>query len=195
MQEGSFDLNTLLKNEADRILNEYGLLNTIKKYGKPHVHGSYALNLMTHRDLDILVNNAHIHKKEFFDLGHELAENVKAFSMAYTDNAGKAVNKESNLLEGLLWCIHTDIIGAIPWKIDLWAVDDNAISNYKLKICNIEARLNEENRASIMKIKNMVCKHPLYGKKFTGIDIYAAVLNENVKTIDDFKSYINTREL
>jgi hypothetical protein len=47
------NLNTLIKQEADKILFDEGLLSILRSFGTPHISGSYSLDLMTWRDLDI----------------------------------------------------------------------------------------------------------------------------------------------
>jgi hypothetical protein len=53
MSASLLQLNEEIKNEADVILHEKGLLALLRSFGRPHVSGSYALDLMTWRDLDI----------------------------------------------------------------------------------------------------------------------------------------------
>ena len=53
MDDGVLQLNEELKTEADELLYKKGVFDLLQKYGTPHVTGSYFLNLMTWRDLDI----------------------------------------------------------------------------------------------------------------------------------------------
>ncbi|RLI51537.1 hypothetical protein DRO61_02215 [Candidatus Bathyarchaeota archaeon] len=59
-------LNLTLISEANTILNDYNLLKILEKFGTPHIHGSYSLNLMTWRDLDLYLENDEITVKIFF---------------------------------------------------------------------------------------------------------------------------------
>ncbi|ABX43543.1 hypothetical protein [Lachnoclostridium phytofermentans] len=49
-------MNTV-KEQADKLLYDLGLFNELKKYGTPHIIGSYAMNVMACNDLDIDVTN------------------------------------------------------------------------------------------------------------------------------------------
>ena len=45
------------KEQADCILYKYNLLNELKKYGTPHIIGSYRMDMMAWNDLDIDIEN------------------------------------------------------------------------------------------------------------------------------------------
>jgi hypothetical protein len=60
--------NKRIKEEADTILHEKRLLEILNDFGKPYVSGSYALDLMTWRDLDIYLETDLISEQRFFHL-------------------------------------------------------------------------------------------------------------------------------
>jgi hypothetical protein len=62
-------LNEAIKKDAGEILYEKGLLNILNLFGKPHISGSYALDLMTWRDLDIYLEVENISETDLFELG------------------------------------------------------------------------------------------------------------------------------
>lgn len=45
------------KSNANRILYGYGLLERLEKIGKPHIIGSYRMDMMAWNDLDIDIAN------------------------------------------------------------------------------------------------------------------------------------------
>lgn len=45
--------NDALKQEADKLLVGKGLMRILEAYGRPYVTGSYDLDTMTWRDLDL----------------------------------------------------------------------------------------------------------------------------------------------
>jgi len=47
-----------IKENADRILYEFGLLSKIEQIGKAHIVGSYQMDMMAWNDLDIDIENA-----------------------------------------------------------------------------------------------------------------------------------------
>lgn len=60
------ELNSIIKNEADGILYEKGLMHILNRFGKPFVSGSYFLDVMTWRDLDIYLANEKMNEDSFF---------------------------------------------------------------------------------------------------------------------------------
>lgn len=48
------------KNNANKLLYDFDLLNELNNYGTPFVVGSYAVDLMAWNDLDIYVSNESI---------------------------------------------------------------------------------------------------------------------------------------
>ncbi|KKO51712.1 hypothetical protein [Paenibacillus sp. DMB20] len=63
------DLNELsfeIKNEAEEILYEHGLMRILERFGKIFVSGSYFLDLMTWRDLDIYLEGDNMNIETFF---------------------------------------------------------------------------------------------------------------------------------
>ncbi|MCW4019941.1 MAG: hypothetical protein NWF14_01745, partial [Candidatus Bathyarchaeota archaeon] len=77
------NLNSAIISEANTILHDYGLLDILGKYGNPILQGSYSLNLMTWRDLDILLEMEEINIKDFFALGLEIATKLKPRRMSF----------------------------------------------------------------------------------------------------------------
>lgn len=70
-------LNSIIVGEANRILYHHGLLGILSNYGNPVPTGSYVLELMTWRDLDIYLETSEITETRFFQLGAEPASAKK----------------------------------------------------------------------------------------------------------------------
>ena len=81
-------LNTdrLLRTEADALLESRGLRTLLEQYAPIHVVGSYALELMVWRDLDVLLDAPGITVDEFFDLGRRIAGALSPWKMFFTNN-------------------------------------------------------------------------------------------------------------
>ena len=77
------DVSTALRAEADEILHSKGLLVMLKEYGEPLVSGSYSLDLMVWRDLDICLEAEGMSEARFFGLGARIAELLAAPRMQY----------------------------------------------------------------------------------------------------------------
>ena len=49
-----------IKENAEKILYKYGLIDELNKHGKTHIIGSYKMDLMVWNDLDIDIENENI---------------------------------------------------------------------------------------------------------------------------------------
>ena len=140
------DLNLALISEADIILYDYGLLEILRKYGNPIVHGSYLLNLMTWRDLDVYLENDEINVEDFFNLGMDIAAELKPRKMSYRN---ESIGKTPNLPEGLYWGVYTTLKLPDEWKIDIWALNSDQIRSQCRKPEDLKSEINEKSRLII----------------------------------------------
>ena len=180
-----------LRVEADKLLFEKGLMEILNKYGAVHVHGSYLLKLMTWRDLDIYLESEKFTVKNYFELGQEIAMAFNPLKMSYKDNRAGNFKSEP---QGFYWGIKVNIFAQTTWKLDIWAMDKHECLE-KLKIYqSLSSALTLENRNYILTIKDKLCTHPGYRDKITSLDIYQAVLFNNVKNINEFWQFIKDQK-
>lgn len=187
------DLNTLnstLKAEADELLHKHGLLAAMQKYGRVHITGSYFLNTMTWRDLDLYLDSSTMTGADFFMLGHDISNAVGAGKMHYRNEFIML----SGLPRGKYWGIYTNILQPNNWKIDLWAIETRLCDEYMSYARNLKAQINEAKRMMILEIKNGVCMHPDYRKEFTSIDIYNSVIQDGVEGLESFRHWLKEKK-
>src|ERR1051326_8117974 len=114
--------NDLIKKEADEILHSKGLLQILNSFGTPHISGSYSLDLMTWRDLDIYLEAGNITTKDFFLLGEKIATALNPLKMSFRN---EIIAKTKGLPNGLNWGIYLGNERAGAWKIDIWLVKES----------------------------------------------------------------------
>jgi hypothetical protein len=183
------NLNGLIKKEADEILIQKGLLAILNLFGKPHISGSYFLDLMTWRDLDIYLETENITETDFFLLGGKIASAFDPVKMSYRN---ERIGKTKGLPHGLYWGIYLGNERAGAWKIDIWVVD-TAECKRLLNYCeDIQKKLTPEASLHILNIKSQCWKDPAYRRSYTSMDIYKAVLEKKITTIEAFKDYLQT---
>jgi hypothetical protein len=154
------NLNSLIEKEAGEILYEKGLLNILNLFGKPHISGSYALDLMTWRDLDIYLEVENISETDLFVLGEKIATVFKPAKMHFRN---ELIAKTSGLPAGLYWGIYlgNELEGA--WKIDVWAVKP-AECKRLIEYCTaIKQKLTPATILQILDIKSQCWKDPSIG--------------------------------
>lgn len=57
-----------MKKQADKILYNCGLLDKLNEFGKPHIIGSYRMDLMAWNDLDIDIENDDMSLEKLYSL-------------------------------------------------------------------------------------------------------------------------------
>src|SRR5437868_13552916 len=152
-------LNEEIKKEADQLLTEQGLLMQLVQYGAPHVSGSFSLDLMTWRDLDIYLEADGLPESDFFILGNNINTALNPVKMSYRNERNA---KTKGLPHGLYWGIYLGNERTGAWKIDIWAVDKEEC-NRLLDYCKcIEKKLTPESRLKILDIKSQCWQDPQY---------------------------------
>ena len=180
------DLNDQLRAEADEILRS-GLFSILHRHGEVHLLGSYALGLMTWRDLDIHVIREDLDVRLFFDLGGEIADLLKPHRVHFRDESSVAT---PSLPRGYYWGIYLGDERSGAWKIDIWQTNRQAFERVHAFAEDLSARLNPENRAAILEIKAACWQHPQYRRGFTSADVYAAVLDRGVCDVPGFWAHL-----
>jgi hypothetical protein len=185
--KGAPSLNPALKLEADSILYKEGLYNILQHFGKPHVTGSYFLDLMTWRDLDIYLETNDITEESFFELGKKIAAVIHPVKMNFRN---ETITQTPGLPNGLYWGVYAGNERKGAWKIDIWAVNSNECKRL-LDYCDvIKKKLSPETSRYIMQIKSMCWQDPNYRRSYNSMDIYTAVLEEKITTLEAFRRYL-----
>jgi len=190
MYEKLYEQDRQLREEADELLSSRGIIKILEHYGKVYISGSYFLQLMTWRDLDIYLENDSITVEEFFELGKELVTALTPRKMSFHSNRELRIADEP---KGLYWGIRAGFQNVV-WKIDIWGFDKSTCLE-KINLCNkIVDLLTLEKRNHILYIKNELWSHPDYRDKITSMDIYNAVLFDNVSDINGFWNYVRSKK-
>lgn len=180
-----------LRAEADELLQSRGLRALLEEHAPIHVVGSYALELMVWRDLDILMDAPGITVDEFFDLGKRITAALSPWKMFFTNNRD---HEGTPYPRGLYWGIRLGDVKKSAWKIDLWAFE-SAQSREKVRECeHLKGRLNQQSRLTILRLKSQLWYDPRYRDQVTSQDIYDAVLDHQAQSFTDFWSYVRTKQ-
>ena len=142
-------LNDEIREEADRILGS-GLMGLLAEYGQVHIVGSYALRLMTWRDLDIHLVQEDPDIERFFELGRRIAALLQPHRMHFRNELPVGT---PGLPRGLYWGVYLGDERAGAWKIDVWQTDRQGFEPIRRFGEGIASRLNDGNRAAILAIK------------------------------------------
>ena len=191
MSASLLQLNEEIKKEADAMLHEKGLLALLRTFGTPHVSGSYALDLMTWRDLDIYLEVDELKEDRFFSLGGQLASLLMPVKMSFRN---ETIAKTPGLPEGFYWGIYMGNERKGAWKIDIWAVH-SAECKRLLDYCTaIQEKLDKEKAVRILAIKSCCWQDPEYRRSYSSMDIYTAVLDEGIRDMEGFELFRRSRK-
>lgn len=180
-----------LQQEAQDVLDDINLLPILNRYAPAKMVGSVVTGLMTWRDIDIEVPKL-ISKSEVLDAIAPIWEQSSILECNLGDNRHKErPNAPSGFYVGLKYkkvMEHEEVV----WKIDIWFLDPSQQSQ-ELNTEWIQARLTPENRQIILAIKNVLAQHPSYRKQIYSVDIYNTVFEHDVRSIEDFKTFMQTK--
>jgi hypothetical protein len=172
-----------LRLEAEEFYIESNLKTFLPKFGEVSFRGSYDLNLMTKRDLDIYIINPSINHKEVLDAFNRIAKDEFFYGYYFFDR--KKFPKE-----GMPLGYYIGLKGYRKeriWKVDLWFLtEEDAPSSVLMKF--IKDNLTEKSQIKILELKKYRDENNL---DISGKDIYEAVLKSNIQTEDELRSYIS----
>lgn len=172
--------NTDRKTKANRILYELGLLKRLEEIGEPHIIGSYRMDMMAWNDLDIDIENDTMSLDKMYELSAFI---INTFHPVWYE-AKEEVNADGKRV----WFhgFETMIAGE-RWNVDLWFFDKETISNAENYCDNISNNISQTQKDIIVSIKSELISRGLYSfEQYKSIDVYKAVLENNVKNVDEF---------
>jgi hypothetical protein len=177
-----------LRAEADQMLADSDLGPIISRAGFVAV-GSYTTRTMTWRDLDFERVAESPDWEQHWAVGKELATSgwVWRFSCvdAYRDPRG---HHDS----GFYWGLRaSNPLGGPIWKLDLWTARRSEFALDKREKWN--RLLTEENRLHILAIKAALCDTSEYRESVFSIQVYEAVLENNIRGLEEFREWHKAR--
>lgn len=175
-----------IKNQADTIIHDQGLDALLSEYGEVAYTGSYALDLMMKKDIDVSLINPALTLRQFFELGYRVAELVKPHSMFHRNTKVKPVDGRPD--QAYYWRFHFD-----EWSLDIWLVSKDYHQASVEYLSSIRNALTPERVRVILALKHESLEKDLYGVHFGSKQLYPAVLSGSVRTFDELRSYLTTQ--
>lgn len=170
------------KNEADRILYNFGLLDILKEFGSPHIVGSYRTDLMTWNDLDIDVEYDRMSLEKLHALTAVILRTFQP--LWYEAKEEKTASGETVWFHGF----ETRVTGEL-WNVDIWFFSKSEIEHAE-QFCNkVQKQImqNPDCKKAVLDIKTALQKEDLYGcHAFSSMDVYRAVFEEKIYTPQAF---------
>lgn len=169
-----------IKERADAILCERGLMAQLEKYGRPHLIGSCRMDMMAWNDIDVDIENDGMSLEKLYQLTAYIMEAFHPFWY----EAKEEVNDEGKTV----WFQGFEaMIDGERWNFDLWFFDRETIEKAEAFCDGIAARATAAQKEQIIGLKQELIARDLYAfDKFHSMDVYQAVLEEGVAAIEEF---------
>lgn len=169
------------KNNADKLLYDFGLHNELKNYGTPYIVGSYAMDLMAWNDLDIYVSNESMSIEKLYELTSYI---LNTFHPVWYEAKKEVSDGKTVWFHGF----ETEILGELC-NVDIWFFDNDTITKALDFSMNIKQKLlvNPELKEIVINIKQTLIVNEQYGfDKFSSMDVYKAVFEDSVNSYEEF---------
>ena len=178
----------LLRNEASNLLNDEGLLALFQAYGETRVIGSYTLDTMTWRDIDISIKLPDAKDVLlFFKIGEKIAKKYQITKMSFSNHF---IRNFPGIDHGLYWGIQL-LLEEQQWKIDLWGYGETEFEKHMAEFDELHEKLKKADRNAILRIKQVISQHPNYrGDVYNSMRVYQAVIEDKITSVAQFKKWI-----
>jgi hypothetical protein len=184
-----------LQNEAAELLDELDQSKIFSDIGPLEVTGSYISHLMCWRELDVmLLAGPDFGPRDVLNLISRVMELPGIVGFDYRDE--RAERSSTGLVKEERY--HVPILlhrRAGLWCLDLslWLHDlhENVTAWHR----ELRSRITDEQRAAVLRIKDVWFRLPSYPDQIGGFEIYAAVIDDNVRTPEEFRRWLVDREL
>lgn len=174
--------------QATTILQDLDLVSILGKHGKVDLVGSYALELMSWEDIDVVVSSIPSYNSYLEVVGY-LFDVEDVYSINLQDFR-KSIH--SDRPQGIYCGINYLVKPTTFWKIDVWFVPDSPAIQI---VDSVRKRLTTENRNKILQIKNEMREKTLNGKQISGMEVYEAVLDKGIDNLEDFQQFLKAKNI
>jgi hypothetical protein len=184
-----------LQAEATAVIAELALPTLLARTGQVERIGSSVSGLMVWRDLDFNIVAPTLTHDRLAETLRPLLTNPRVFDLHYQDEIGPRNSSGDPHDDRYYVVFHYQAESGAEWKIDLsfWLAD--APRGQLAHLAYLKARLTPETRLTILALKDLWHRLPVYPYTVGGYDIYDAVLEHNVRTPDDLDAYLRARNL
>lgn len=182
-----------LQAEASEVLASLDLATTLADAGPVLLTGSYVSGLMCWPDLDVMVHvGAGFTPRDVLRSLQRIVDHPGVVGFAYRDERGPRSPTGTTRDERY----HVPIAlsrNDRTWQIDLtlWLNDPHA--NLTAWHESLRERITVEQRGAVLRIKDVWHRLPSYPDQISGMQIYTAVLDDGVRTPQQFDTWLIDR--
>lgn len=176
----------LIERQAALQAEGAGLLSRLDRLGRLAPTGSFVSGLMVWRDLDVmLLGGPAFGPIDVLALLGRAVELPGLTGFEYRDERGPRSPTGERRDERFHLALRVG-----EWRVDLsiWLYDDHAaVTAYHR---DLAASLTDEQRLTILRIKDVWHRRPEYPDEVSGFEIYTAVREHGVRTPEEFGAFL-----
>lgn len=169
-------INQQLKKEADNFMYELGLMTILKEYtqeDKISISGSYMLDTMAWRDIDLYIDIDGISQEMVYEMMYQFMGKFRPVWYESKDSS----KEESGCPKGYFIGFETYAVCEHLWNVDIWITDTSTIKENASLLANWMNLLDFDSRNEIIKKKLDLMESGEYGTSIFSVDVYNSVLN------------------
>jgi hypothetical protein len=174
------------KRIANSILSDLDLVRKWQRYGRTVLVGAFAYDLLFDPDIDIEVYCPDLRIEHGFQVLLGCALNHRIIKARFS-------NELAGRDKALYWQLRYKQDDGTEWKIDMWsAPEDYDLPRGEHLVEPMQASLTPETRKTILKLKELRSLDS--NLQYLSVDIYRAVLDDDVRNADDLHTWLKSHE-
>ncbi len=167
-------------------MHDLDLIAKWRRFGRPVLVGAMSFELTVAADIDMEIYCPELKIEHGFQVLSECAMNPRVASAQF-------VNGLHTPDKALYWQLRYRADDGVEWKIDMWsAPEDYALPRGEHFVQPMKDALTPETRAAILTLKEARVAGQL--SMFLSIDLYRAVIEGGVRTVDEWLKWQKTHE-
>jgi hypothetical protein len=170
-----------LQAEARDFVAEHGIERLLERLGRVIPVGSAVTGLMVWRDLDYMVDAPGAAAGDVWEGLRPLLHSCQ--QLVYTDETGELVGEAAPFER------HYFVFRVAGWKLDISVWTNGSpgeVERHQEKLRELDA----STRLAILRIKDAWHRRPDYPEVVGGFEVYEAVLDHGVRTVEEFELYL-----
>jgi len=180
-----------LTRRASEVIEHLGLLSILAQHGRPEHIGSSSFGLMVKPDIDFGILCRHLDPEAILGSILPLASVPGMKEIHLHDERGPfnqtGLPQDEGVYTGLRYIDRMDG-DVLRWKIDLWFFPEDA-PRPEFPLRDRLRQASPAERDAILWIKHQTVNDGTYGRDLHGIDIYTAILDGGVRSMEDWRQY------
>jgi hypothetical protein len=184
-------MTTDIKNKADALIKNKGLDDFLRNFGEVFYTGSYALDLMTWRDIDLQVK-LYNEQSKFEAISAIFGHMIKDTDVIHMEYTRSTKENNPKMPEGDYLQLRVKEAPGQIWKIDIWMLNDSDFKQNREFVSRMKELLTSDNsiRDLIVNMKYEFMGNNERPPKMASYYLYQAVLFANINDPKEIRQYM-----